>query len=204
MKYNTELPVVNFNENGFADKDGWVIVYKIDLRTREYLNVDVERTMEGFSLSESSFIDKPELPSKPDIAIVRSQDNKSWLYISDYRGKIVYSTETRQSFEVDFIGDLPTALTLLEPQTEFDVWDGKKWVIDTEAQKNALIVAAEQEKAKYLEEAEQYITMLERKVKLGMATEEDIELLKQWEVYSIKVSDIDTLTSPYNDWPAKP
>ncbi|MDP0612543.1 tail fiber assembly protein, partial [Klebsiella pneumoniae] len=69
-----------------------------------------------------------------------------------------YNTETRQPVEVDFIGDLPETLTLLEPKTEFDAWNGKKWVTDTEAQKAALIEQAEQEKSQRLDEANNMLT----------------------------------------------
>lgn len=84
------------------------------------------------------------------------------------------------------------------------MWNGKKWVTDTDAQKAMLVEQAEQEKTQRLEEAEQNILMLERKVRLGMATAEEIELLKQWEIYSVKVSDIDTSTAPDIEWPVKP
>ncbi|AXH61196.1 tail fiber assembly protein [Providencia huaxiensis] len=37
-----------------------------------------------------------------------------------------------------------------------------------------------------------------------MATEEGKERLQQWEIYSIKVSNIDTSLSPDINWPEKP
>ncbi|MEX9876082.1 tail fiber assembly protein [Providencia rettgeri] len=204
MKYNTELPIVSFNENGFADKDGWVIVYKIDLRTREYLNVDIERTMEGFSLSESSFIDMPELPTKSNIAIIRSVDGKSWLHVTDHRGEAAYSTETRQPLEVDFIGDLPDTLTLLEPKTEFDKWNGKKWVTDTEAQKAALVEQAEQEKLQRLEEANNTITYLQDAIEVGLNDDDYQAKLTAWKTYRVLLNRVDTSLAPDIDWPQKP
>ncbi|MEY0544366.1 tail fiber assembly protein, partial [Providencia rettgeri] len=65
-------------------------------------------------------------------------------------------------------------------------------------------LTAYHEKAQRLEEAEQAILMLERKVKLDMATEKEKELLKQWEIYSINVAGIDTSTAPDITWPNKP
>ncbi|MEX9881471.1 tail fiber assembly protein, partial [Providencia rettgeri] len=155
-------------------------------------------------VSAGAYIDAPELPTKAGFAVVRSEDGSKWEIVTDNRGKTAYSTETRQPMEVDFIGELPSNLTLLVPKTEFDVWNGKKWVTDIEAQKAMLVEQAEQEKTQRLEEAEQNILMLERKVRLGMAIDEEIELLKQWEIYSIKVSDIDTSTAPDIEWPVKP
>ncbi|WP_426099316.1 tail fiber assembly protein [Providencia sp. PROV200] len=66
------------------------------------------------------------------------------------------------------------------------------------------LIDANSEKAQRLGSAEQNILMLERKVRLGMATDEEIELLRQWEIYSVKLSDIDTSFAPDIDWPQKP
>ncbi|WP_272685942.1 tail fiber assembly protein [Providencia sp. PROV071] len=202
--YNLDIEQAEIGENGLATKAGWIKVYIADPHTREYLNASMENIYFDVSVSAGAYIDAPELPTKAGFAVVRSEDGSKWEIVTDNRGKTAYSTETRQSIEIDFIGDLPDTLTLLEPKTEFDKWNGKKWVTDIEAQKAMLVEQAEQEKAQRLEEAEQNILMLERKVRLGMATNEEIELLRQWEVYSVKVSDIDTSTAPDIDWPEKP
>ncbi|BBV00955.1 tail assembly protein [Providencia rettgeri] len=203
-KYTTEIKTALFDKQGLATEAGWAEVYICDPMTREYVRASLDYVPFGGSVIADAYLDKPELPTKNSVAIVRSPDEKSWLHVTDLRGKTAYSTETRQPIEIDFIGDLPDTLTLLEPKTEFDKWNGKKWVTDTDAQKAMLVEQAEQEKTQRLEEAEQNILMLERKVRLGMATAEEIELLKQWEIYSIKVSDIDTSTAPDIEWPVKP
>lgn len=202
--YNLEIEHAEIGENGLATKAGWIKVYIADPHTREYLNASMENIYFDVSVSAGAYIDAPELPTKAGFAVVRSEDGAKWEIATDNRGKTAYHTDTRQPIEIDFIGDLPDTLTLLEPKTEFDVWEGKKWITDTEAQKAMLVEQAEQEKTQRLEEAEQNILMLERKVRLGMATAEEIELLKQWEIYSVKVSDIDTSTAPDIEWPVKP
>ncbi|MCG5377586.1 tail fiber assembly protein [Providencia rettgeri] len=204
MKYTTEIKKAQFDNQGLAIIAGWAEVYLCDPMTREYVRASLDNVPFGGSVVADAYLDKPELPTKENIAIIRSDDEKSWLHVPDYRKKTVYSTETRQPMEVNFIGDLPSTLTLLEPKTEFDAWNGKKWVTDIEAQKASLVAQAEQEKAQCLEIAEQTILMLERKAKLDMTTDEDKARLKQWEIYSIKVSDIDTSTAPDIDWPEKP
>ncbi|BBG58522.1 tail fiber assembly protein [Providencia rustigianii] len=204
MKYSTDIQYAEFDENGLATKAGWAVIYRYKHDTREYSGVDFDNVPLGSSVVGDSCLDKPELPTKEGIAIIRSEDEKSWLLIADYRGKVAYNTETRQPIVVDFIGDIPSTVTFLEPQTEFDKWNGKKWVTDKEAQKTALIAEAEHEKALRLEKAEQHISMLDRKVRLEMATDDEKKLLKQWEVYSIKVSDIDTFNVPDIEWPEKP
>ncbi|QIF59039.1 MULTISPECIES: tail fiber assembly protein [unclassified Providencia] len=204
MKYTTEIRQAQFDKDGLATVSGWATVYICDPYTREYVRASLDNVPLGGSVVADAYLDKPELPTKENIAIVRSADEKSWLHVTDYRGKTAYSTENRQAIDIDFIGDLPITLTLLEPKTEFDVWNGKKWVTDTEAQKAMLVEQAESEKSQRLEDAEQNILMLERKVRLGMATDEEIELLRQWEIYSVKVSEIDTSTVPDIEWPVKP
>lgn len=204
MKYTLDIQKAQFDEQGLAVVAGWAEVYICDPVTREYVRASLDNVPFGGSVVADAYLDAPQLPTKLDIAIIRSDDEKSWMHITDHRGKTAYKTETRQPMEVDFIGELPSNLTLLAPKTEFDVWNGKKWVTDTDAQKAMLVEQAEREKTQRLEEAEQNILMLERKVRLGMATDEEIELLRQWEIYSIKVSDIDTSTAPDIEWPAKP
>lgn len=202
--YNLEIEQAEIGENGLATKAGWIKVYIVDSQTREYLSASMEYIYFDVSVSAGAYTDAPKLPTNAGFAIMRSEDGAKWEIVTDNRGKAAYSAETRQPIEVDFIGELPASLTLLEPKTEFDKWNGKKWVTDTEAQKAALVTQAEDEKTQRLDEAEQAILMLERKVRLEMATDDEKFLLTQWEIYSIKVTDIDTSLAPDIDWPQKP
>ncbi|MEY0729095.1 tail fiber assembly protein [Providencia rettgeri] len=202
--YNLEIEQAEIGENGLATKAGWIKVYIADPHTREYLNASMENIYFDVSVSAGAYIDAPELPTKAGFAVVRSEDGSKWEIVTDNRGKTAYSTETCQPIEIGFTGDLPASLTLLEPKTEFDKWNGKKWVTDTDAQKAELINQADSEKAQRLDEAEQQILMLERKVRLDMATEKEKEQLKQWEIYSVRVADVDTGLAPSVEWPEKP
>ncbi|EMB3080981.1 tail fiber assembly protein [Providencia rettgeri] len=202
--YQLDIEQAEIGDNGLATKAGWIKVYIADPQTREYLNASMENIYFDVSVSAGAYIDAPELPTKAGFAVMRSEDGSKWEIVTDNRGKTAYSTETRQPIEIDFIGDLPTTLTILEPKTEFDVWNGKKWVTDIEAQKAVLVADAEQEKARCLEEAKQQILMLERKVRLDMASVDDNERLTQWEIYSVRVADIETSLAPNVEWPEKP
>lgn len=203
-KYDLEIIAGEIGQDGYVLNTGWVKTYHASEATREYIGATMEYVTTGGGLPAGAYLDVPEQPGKQDIAIIRSADGKSWLHVADYRGKTAYSTETRQPTEVDFIGDLPQTLTLLEPQTEFDVWDGKKWVTDKTEQQAHEVAVAESQKQSLLAEAEQAIAMLERKVRLGMATDEDKVKLNEWEIFSVKVADTDTSTAPDIDWPQKP
>ncbi|HEM8306822.1 MULTISPECIES: tail fiber assembly protein [Providencia] len=66
------------------------------------------------------------------------------------------------------------------------------------------IEKAEQDKRELLDEAEQRIIILERKIRLGIATDEEKELLTAWEIYSVKIADADTSQAPDVDWGIKP
>ncbi|HHR5899772.1 TPA: tail fiber assembly protein [Providencia alcalifaciens] len=66
------------------------------------------------------------------------------------------------------------------------------------------ISEAEMKKQLHAEDAEKNITILERKVKLNIATDDDKNSLTAWEIYSIKIADIDTSLAPDIEWPQKP
>ncbi|HIH5874670.1 TPA: tail fiber assembly protein, partial [Proteus mirabilis] len=83
-----------------------------------------------------------------------------------------------QPIIIDFMGPLPESLTLLKPNSEFDKWDGKNWIVDTEAQKAALITQIKQEKSQRLDEADNIITYLQEAVDVDLATEEEATALQ--------------------------
>ncbi|EFB70361.1 tail fiber assembly protein [Providencia rustigianii] len=66
------------------------------------------------------------------------------------------------------------------------------------------IAEAEQKKQFLLDEAERHIAILERKVRLEMATDDEKDLLTAWEIYSVKTADADTSKAPDIDWGVKP
>lgn len=203
-KYNLEITAGEIGQDGYVSNTGWVKTYYINEATREYIGATMEHITIGGGLPAGAYLDAPELPEKDDIAIIRSADEKSWLHVTDRRGKTAYSTETRQPIEVDFIGDLPDTLTLLEPKTEFDKWNGKKWVTDTEAQKASLIAEADNEKAQRLDEANSTITYLQEAVDVDLATEAETAALQEWKKYRVLLNRVDTSTAPDIDWPEKP
>nr|ELR5041267.1 tail fiber assembly protein [Providencia stuartii]ELR5081626.1 tail fiber assembly protein [Providencia stuartii] len=203
-KYNLEITIGEIGQDGYVSNTGWVKTYCINEATREYIGATMEHITIGGGLPAGAYLDSPVLPEKDDIAIVRSSDDLSWLHVTDHRGKTAYSTENRQPIEVDFIGDLPDTLTLLEPKTEFDKWNGKKWVTDTEAQKAALVAEADNEKAQRLDEANSTIMYLHEAVDVDLATEAETEALQEWKKYRVLLNRVDTSTAPNIDWPQKP
>lgn len=202
--YNLDIEQAEIGDNGLATKSGWIKVYIADPQTREYLNASMENIYFDVSVSAGAYIDAPELPTKTGFAVVRSEDGSKWEIVTDNRGKTAYSTETRQPIEIDFIGDLPDTLTLLEPKTEFDKWNGKKWVTDIEAQKAVLVAQAEQEKAQRLEEANTTITYLQDAIEVGLDDDDYQAKLTAWKTYRVLLNRVDTSLAPNIDWPEKP
>ncbi|MFL7884662.1 tail fiber assembly protein [Proteus mirabilis] len=203
-KYNLEITAGKIGQDGYVSQTGWVKTYYINEATREYIGATMEHVTIGGGLPAGAYLDAPQLPEKDDIAIIRSTDGLSWLYVTDYRAKTAYNTENRQPIEIDFIGDLPATLTLLEPKTEFDKWDGESWVADERAIKEAQIKSANKQKTELSQEAENRITQLERKVRLNMASDDEIELLKSWEIYTVNLDDVNPELAPDIEWPQNP
>lgn len=203
-KYNLEITQGEIGQDGYVSNTGWIKTYCINEATREYIGATMEHITIGGGLSSGAYLDAPKLPTKPDIAIIRSEDGKSWFHIADNRGKTAYNTENRQPVEIDFIGDLPDTLTLLEPQTEFDKWNGKKWVTDTEAQKAMLVSQAESEKLQRLTEANSAITYLQDAIEVGLDDDDYEAKLKAWKTYRVLLNRVDSSTVPNIDWPEKP
>ncbi|HHN8347990.1 TPA: tail fiber assembly protein [Morganella morganii] len=200
--YNTEIQYAVFDENGLATVPGWAEVYCCHPLTLEYTGKSMDEVPLGFSLKADAYPDKPELPA-PGFAIVRSEDGKRWLHVEDHRGKTAYDKTTKEKVLINTVGALSDNLTLLEPLTPFDKWSGKKWVTDKTEQQAHEVTVAESQKQSLLSEAEQEIAMLKRKIRLGMATDEDKARLTEWEIYSVEVADINT-PPPDIDWPVKP
>ncbi|MDC9606111.1 tail fiber assembly protein [Xenorhabdus griffiniae] len=204
MKYITEIIPATFDDAGFATVNGWVKVYRAHKDTGEYLGVDMERTFIGVSVAAGAYLDEPELPESDDIAICRSLDGQSWVQVADHRGKTGYHTQSREPRQIQQLGELPPEITLLKPVTDFDVWDGKQWNTDTIARNQYQTRQAEEHRQALLHHAEDRIRQLERRKRLGMATKQDMTLLQEWEIYSVKLTDIDLFVIPDIDWPEQP
>ena len=80
----------------------------------------------------------------------------------------------------------------------------EEWVTDESEKLKHEITIANSRKQSLLSEAEQMIVMLERKIRLGMATAEDQVKLTKWEIFSIEVTDTDTSAGIATTWPVFP
>lgn len=200
--YSTQIKNAELNENGLAMNSGWITVYHVNPATREYQSASYEYVMQGVGLPADSYADEPELPPVGQ-ALRRSADGRAWETVPDYRGQMVYSTETRQAQTMTQFGELPENITFLAPATEFDQWDGTAWVTDLEAQQLAATQSLQQELAARRATANTQIAELNYAVDLAIATEEEQERLTQWKMYLVTLNRIDLTATPVV-WPVAP
>ncbi|RRO13937.1 tail fiber assembly protein [Pectobacterium aquaticum] len=200
--YSTQIKNAELNERGLAINTGWITVYHVNPATREYQSASYEYIMQGVGLPADSYADEPQLPPVGQ-ALRRSADGRSWEQVPDYRGQTVYSTETRQPQTVTQFGELPDSVTLLKPASEFDKWNGKKWLIDKAAKAAAAITSAQQELASRKAIATSRITELMYAVNLDIATDAEKAALAAWQKYTVLLNRIDVNATDI-DWPLTP
>ncbi|AIU88997.1 tail fiber assembly protein [Pectobacterium odoriferum] len=200
--YSTQIKNAELNDRGLAMNSGWITVYHVNPVTREYQSASYEYVMQGVGLPADSYADEPQLPPVGK-ALSRSADGKAWEQVPDYRGQTVYNTETRQAQTVSQFGELPDNVTLLKPSSEFDAWNGKKWVIDKEVQAAAALKVAQQELATRKSAATSRINELTYAVNLDIATDEEKAALTEWQKYAVLLSRVDVSATDI-EWPTAP
>ncbi|WP_074013367.1 hypothetical protein [Candidatus Sodalis sp. SoCistrobi] len=127
-KYSTDFAIASLDAQGVVRRSGWIVVYCTHPVTREYLCATQEYLFVGALLPPHSYADKPALPAQRQArALVRSCDGRCWQTVDDLRGNVAYRKDTGRRLVIDFLGGLPTELTLLAPSSPNDTWDGQKW-----------------------------------------------------------------------------
>lgn len=106
-------------------------IYHYHSKTKEYLDeglADKDPMVKGNWLIPANATNVEPLIEKDGFAIVLNNTKTAWEYAEDNRGKTVYNTTTKQSEKVDYLGEIESGWTLLEPTSQFDEWDGTTWV----------------------------------------------------------------------------
>nr|WP_315901994.1 tail fiber assembly protein [Photorhabdus kayaii] len=138
------------------------------------------------------------------MAICRSEDGKCWEIVPDHRGKIAYNKQTRAQLEIIELGELPEILTFKKPDTDYDRWDGKEWMVDKELLKSHQIEEAKRKKAELLRQANETISLLQDSVDLEVATDSEKEALLEWRKYRVLLTHTDLNQAPDVKWPEVP
>ncbi|WP_058638990.1 tail fiber assembly protein [Pseudomonas parafulva] len=143
---------------------------------------------------------------QPGHVMVLEQDGRSWVEVVDHRGKTVYSVETQEAVVWGALGDLPDTYTFLEPQGRFTTWDGSAWVEDQALKTAALKENALLKQQHLTQLAKENIGRLTLAVRLEMATVQEVERLKAWEVYLVLLGRLEPMQilPSVSDWPAAP
>ena len=188
----------------FKDENVTIKVYNYFSSTKEYVGESDCFILAGTGLpAHSTEIKVPDDYLNVDgFKAVFDEVADVWLLIKDYRGKVVYNIETKQPLVISSLGELPEDVTITEP-TEFDKWDGKKWVEDALAKQAFIREQSQTQKVSLLAEANQQISILQDAIDFEMADDGDENKLKEWKKYRVLLSRIDTSLA-YIEWPQKP
>ena len=188
------------NDGLIAVKAGDITVYNYDGETREYISTSIEYLAIGVGIPAHSCLDAPG-KNKTGYAICRADDLKSWEYVPDHRGEIIYNTETGESKEITELGDYPDKTTTIAPLTPYDKWDGEKWVTDTEAQHGAAVEAAEIQRQSLIDAAMASISLIQLKLQAGRKlTQAETTRLNAVLDYIDAVTATDASTTPDIIW----
>lgn len=202
-----------FDGNGFCIKEGYVGTYNIHSTTREYIGSHREYVPVGVTVAAYAYRDVPpfteykqKVAAGVPQAILRTVDYKGWQIVIDYRGYTVYNTADKTPKVITAFGDIPTGYTLLAPATEFDEWDGSKWVLNENKKLQVTIDEANRIKQSLMSEALEHISIYQDMLDFEMA--DDIEVveakLAEWKRYRITVYKISTADPSAIVWPEKP
>ncbi len=191
-------------EDRLATQAGWIKVYHVNPYSREFAGTNFEYVAKGVGLSARSYPDAPDFSDSDDMAICRSEDGKCWEIVPDHRGKIVYNKQTRAQLEIIELGELPEILTFKKPDTDYDRWDGKEWMVDKDLLKSHQIEEAKRKKAELLRQANETLSLLQDAVDIGMATEAEKSALLEWKKYRVLLTRVDVLQAPDIEWPEVP
>ena len=200
MKYELQPASAVLDKNGLTISAGWAIIYNVDTKG-EFSQATYQYLPVGVGLPAHAYLEAPKNVQDNQAIIHNGQQ---WTYPTDLRGTKIYSTETGAETTMQEVGEIPEGYTTLQPSSEFDSWDGEKWVLDTEKQHQNDIDVATSQKKQLLSKATEQISYLQDAVDLQIATEQETQLLAEWKKYRALLNRIDVQQAPNIDWPKQP
>ena len=200
MKYQLQPASAVLNKNGLTVSAGWAIVYHIDAKG-EFLQATYQYLPVGVGLPAHAYLEAPK-NVKDNQAIIHN--GQQWTYPRDLRGTIIYSTETGAETTMQEVGDIPEGYTTLKPRSEFDIWDGEKWVLDTEKQHQHDVNIATSQKKQLLSETNAEIEYLQDAIDADIATDAEKTRVAALKKYRVLLTRIDVNQAPNIEWPIAP
>jgi Caudovirales tail fibre assembly protein. len=201
MKYQLKPETAILDKDGITTTAGWVLIYNVNSNTGEFIGVTYQYLPIGVGLPAYSYLDAPKSVEEGK-AIVRQ--GSKWIYPNDYRGQNIYATETGIKSVMQDIGDIPDGYTLLKPDTNFDSWDGEKWLLDNDKQHQYYIKIALAQKNRLLNEASAQISYLQDAIDSKIATDDEKALYVAWKKYRALLNRVDVNFAPEISWPKNP
>lgn len=187
----------------FSNKDQTLTVYNLSSDTSELIGAGDCFVPANTGLPAYCTHVKPP-KEKMGFALVFDTDSSEWQYIADHRGETRWNTQNRQMQVIDILGDIPSEMTEKAPSGDFDMWDGKEWVKNSQAEKDFQTDIAARELKERMSLAINTISTLQDAVDLAMATDAEKDSLMAWRTYRVLLSRVDTSIAPDIDWPLLP
>ena len=200
MKYQLQPASAILDKNGLTISAGWAIIYNVDPRG-EFSRATYQYLPAGVGLPANAYLEAPK-NVKDNQAIIHN--GKQWTYPKDLRGTTIYSIETGIESAIQDVGDVPEGYTTLKPSSEFDIWDGEKWVLDTEKQHQHDIDVATSQKKQLLSEINEEIAYLQDAIDADIATDAEKTRFAALKKYRVLITRIDVNQAPDIEWPVKP
>ncbi|HFG3265196.1 tail fiber assembly protein [Escherichia coli] len=152
--------------------------------------------------ANSTDIAPPDIPA--GFAAVFNANEMKWELMEDHRGETVYETKTGTAIYISELGALPPDVTTIFPDGNYQKWNGNAWVNDENAERDALVRAAESQKREQIAYASKIIATLQDAVDLDIATEDEKINLTRWKKYRVLVNRIQPENTTDIDWPEQP
>lgn len=200
MKYQLQPKDAVLDNNGLTISAGWAVVYNVDAKG-EFLQATYQYLPVGVGLPAHAYLEAPKNVQDNQAIIHNGQ---KWTYPKDFRGQKIYSIITGTEITITEIGDIPDDYTLLKPASEFDSWDGEKWVLDTEKQHQHDINVATSQKKQLLSDVNEQISYLQDAIDADIATDAEKSLFAALKKYRVLLNRIDVNQAPDIEWPIKP
>ena len=190
-----------FDKNGYATESHVVMVHGFDPVSGEYLQAYNVRIMAGTGVPGFTTLTPPQAVKA---GFARVFSGGKWVYVEDLRGTIVYSTEDASASVVNYLGKIAAGFVTVAPSSQFDSWNGKKWVTDTAARQAYEVAQAEAQRLALLDNADAIMRDWRDELALGAISDSDRVKLLAWLDYKKQLKALDTTQSPPLVWPDAP
>lgn len=200
MKYQLQPQSAVLDSKGLTVSAGWAVVYNVDAKG-EFLQATYQYLPTGVGLPAHAYLEAPKNVQENQAIIHNGQQ---WTYPKDLRGTTIYSTETGAETTMQEVGDIPEGYTILKPTSQFDSWDGGKWVLDAKKQHQHDIDVATAKKQQLLNATNAQIEYLQDAIDADIATDKEKTLFSEWKKYRVLLNRIDLNQAPDIEWPNKP